>query len=452
MSIEYKRGPRCKFIARKKWYPFLVFQDGRDKSLSLIENESYSSNNIYVRRTHQGYYSFAVFGDAIELKKYIENFHPAFRCFDEIVVSEPQKPRFDIDIADTVGDLDSILQETIDYLLDALIEMIPDLSLEYNIRMYSSHGPNKRSLHLIVDGFFHDTHESAKGFYQRIIEYIPGNLVKYIDSGIYGTNKQLRIVSCCKWNDVRTKTLRESFKYHDDIIEIKWKELDNEVLRFISSLISVITNCVQLPSYAVEKKVVNSTTVDDVIVNAALELCGIILGENFTFEFTKTSGSFILLKRKSPSLCPTCGTIHEKEHPFLNILGVNVYFNCRRNRWGKSFYVGSIDNLSTLDRDKEIKIEEIEDANSETIRLGDKGKFIIRNKVKTVTPEHTKTAEPIVVKSKTAEAVVVRPNMMKSNDILNSLNSLNRSEKVKKPRRHKESESLSSIIDITAFL
>lgn len=380
---QYRRI-RCEFIGGKKWYPFLINKGNRKPYQCLLDDLGYNSNHLYVRLTTNNYFMFSSFRDALELRNYIEPFHAEKRCFDEIIMEGPQKPRFDIDLEDeqlTTQELDNRIQMIINQVLDGIMMYLPNINLQKNIRLFTSHGGQKRSVHIVVDGFFHDTYLDAKGFYDDVIKHVSPSLSKYVDHGIYGKKKQLRIMNCCKWKSDRIKTLQETFRYHQDMVVCEWGELDNEVIRFISSLITVIAGCDRLPSFAKKSAYVKSEDLPDGIVNDAIELTKDILGKRYTFKYESTTGSIVVLIREAPSMCITCDRIHEKQHPYLHIFRDNVYFNCRRHPQNKSTFIG---NLSAREvRTELVHTEKIVVTVTDTekiVKVGDGGTFTFRKK------------------------------------------------------------------------
>lgn len=434
------RKIRCEFIGGKKWYPFLINKGNRKSYQCLLDDLGYNSNHLYVRLTTNNYFMFSSFRDALELRNYMEPFHAEKRCFDEIIMEGPQKPRFDIDLEDeqlTTQELDNRIQMIINQVLDGIMMYLPNISIQKNIRLFTSHGGQKRSVHIVVDGFFHDTYLDAKGFYDDVIKHVSPSLSKYVDHGIYGKTKQLRIMNCCKWKSDRIKTLQETFLYHQDTIVCEWGELDNEVIRFISSLITVIAGCDRLPSFAKKSAYVKSEDLPDGIVNDAIELTKDVLGKRYTFKYESTTGSIVVLIREAPSMCITCDRIHEKQHPYLHIFRDNVYFNCRRHPENKSTFIG---NLSAREVKTEVvhteKITVTVTDTEKIVKVGDGGTFTFRKKngIIAATPKESgESSNQELTKIEPSEKTFDEPPMTDKDTIMNRLRSLD-SNKTHKPR------------------
>lgn len=465
---KYYNRFRHKYLAGKKWYPFLIHKEKRKEYLCLLSDVGYNSKNIYVRITTDGNYMFSSFKGPIELKEYIDKFHQELRCFDEIIIGGPQKPRFDIDLESnednnyTTSDLDKIIQVLIDQVIDGILYYLGDISLEKNIRLFTSHGDKKRSVHIVLDGMFHDTYLDAKGFYEDVVKHVNVNLRKYVDHGIYGNNKQLRMMNCCKWESKRIKTLQESFTYRDKVIKCDYGELDNDVTRFISSLITIISGCKRLQSFAKKSLYNKSEDIPEGDAHDAIDMTKKVLKENYKYEFESISGSIIVLRRKSPSFCIICQRIHDSQHPFLFILDKKIYYNCRRHSDNKNYYIGDLSMVVKREKEeipieKKERIEKVSE-NGKTIIFNDGGSFNFRKK-NSVIPKEDITEE-IIINNNMKEDIIEQdiierdelplkiPTLTQPKNIQDRLNSLNKNKVVKRrmPKIDK-STPLSKLVD-----
>jgi len=416
---------RCEFIRGKKWYPLLVHKDNRKKWLCLLEDLGYNSNNIYVRLTTGDRFMFSSFKDAIELRKYIEQFAPSLKCFDEIIMEGPQKPRFDIDLEDnalTDTDLDRMIQLIINQIIDGILFYLPEIILEKNIRLFTSHGVHKRSVHIVIDGYFHDNYMDARGFYDDVIKHVSKPLMQYVDHGIYGKKKQLRMMNCCKWKSDRIKTLQEHFTYYDKRIICDWGELDNDVTRFVSSLITVIVGCNRLRSFAKKSAYAKTSDVPDGVAGKAIEMTKLVLGKDYTFELESVTGSIIVLRRILPSKCIICDKVHESQHPFLYILNNRVYLNCRRHPQNKSHLIGNLLTTDITSIEKEIPAARIDKKteSGKTIEIGG-GTFTFRKKNSpldgTVTENEVQENDPSTGESSSRELLTEDEDLNPDPDI-----------------------------------
>lgn len=439
---------KCEFFLGKKWYPFLIKKDNRPDYLCLLADVGYVYGKIYVRMTTSGRYIFSCFNNPIELKIYIDKFQPSVRCFDEIIVDGHQKPRFDIDIersGESDLELDVKCQDLINQVISAILYHIPNITPEKNIRLFTSHGENKRSVHIIVDGVFHENYRESVGFFDSILDHISEEYRKYLDRGIYGKMKQLRILGCCKWQSDRVKILKSEYLYKSDKILSIWPDLDNDVTRFMSSLITVTSGGIMISGYAKPVKVYNDHKIENEQIGIAINLAKEKLGKEFKYALENVKGSVFVLRRIAPSHCVICKRIHEKQHPFLFLSSSGeLFFNCRRSE--TSYYLGNVGNITVSD----IKVPK-----KEPIRvLGEKDKIIVKDSaifnfgsVKSVISEETMNNIPANTEELKMEDEE-KPNHYSSSDVISRKFSLMSNEdKPKRRKKVKEDVPLSSLID-----
>jgi len=64
----------------------------------------------------------------------------------------------------------------------------------------------------------------------------------------------------------------------------------------------------------------------------------------FPYRLVQIQGGLLLLRRRRPSKCPICNRTHEKENPFLFVVGAEkaVYFHCRRAAPSQKMYIGKL--------------------------------------------------------------------------------------------------------------
>jgi hypothetical protein len=418
---------RTKWILGKKWYPFLISKDKRKSTNCLLGDVGYRQKAIYVRRTFSDRFMFTYFNDAIELYHYIKGTNQRLRCFDEIMVEGPQKPRFDIDMEEknwSKEELDNTIQEVLNQVLDGIQNVIAEIYVPKNVRIFTSHGHSKRSMHIIIDGYYHARHEDAVGFYEQVIQYIDEKYHKYIDRGIYGKMKQLRITGCHKWNNNRVKLIQEEYFYHGDLVKNVWEPDVTGLDIFISSLISVVDRCQLLPSFAPEKKKYNQKDIDNRTVEQALAITQEKLGDSYAYEYEDVDGGIIILNRISPSMCPVCKRVHEKQHPYLYIVRDRIYFNCRRHPKNESFLIGSLDSpYNESDESSYVEFERKDIVTEEGRKIiVPGGTFIFRKKgtegtesddipnQKETKIEHRSPTKEVVPKKKIQKSIPEKPN------------------------------------------
>lgn len=414
--IELRKNNGPLIIHDKRWYFRLVqakhgeYRRARalmdDYNLNEIANHMVvcftpdyipGSNRPFKNKDGNPIRIYAFFDSYLEFYEYMQKFNSIERAFYEIIFGElPQKPHFDIDIS--INDLNSIYPgEDIDTVAETLREAVMMgcitvlsenlvmLDMQRDILLYSSHGEDKRSYHLILNNKCHDGNKEAKAFYDAVMGKIriitQGKYLEFVDKSVYSPRQQFRMVGCQKQGSNRPKVFYEQFSYQGE----RYTHIYNEdVTDFImkkltiiyESMISFTSGCVFLPSL-IHYKPVNHNylgempDLDGNIVEHCMAMlrekmasCSFTITDRFRhdviirptcpFSVKEVRGHLILLKRNSPSYCPICrrSTPHEHENPYMFIAGGKVYWDCRRSPddAGK-FFVGylamSIDELQT---------------------------------------------------------------------------------------------------------
>lgn len=380
-----RRGPLI--IYGKRWYFRLVPKKAHEISRARALMDDYNLNNIarhlvicatpgmspederpLMDREGQPLRIYAFFDSYLDFYDYMIKFPHHLRCFYEIIFGElPQKPHFDIDVSahevqvlypgedfETVA---STVRETvISGCIEVLSEHMIMLDLSSDLLMYSSHGPDKQSYHLVLHGVCHDTNAEAKAFYNAVVAKVSarthGKYVKFIDNSVYSPRQQFRIMGSQKLNSKRPKVFHEVFryagaeythKYSEDVSDVNIKKLT----LLHESLVSFTSGCKSLPSLVPEKALGygtydNSTqTIDD----ATVEYCMKLLDDKMThhpFSIRGVGGNRIDLKRHAPSMCPLCESAipHEKENPYMLVRNNKVYWHCRRADSKIGYFLG----------------------------------------------------------------------------------------------------------------
>lgn len=393
-----------------KWYHFLnPQQDPKNKGKSLCENTTIEKNNIVICQKLK-YLSFGCFPTYLDFVKHMLIETPQeLRCFYELIPgNSPQKPYFDIEfftsktksIPEYVdGQLvlpEAEADEAIREIVCLIQNEIPDLTTnKSHILVFTSHKDDKRSYHIVVEGFYFSDNKSNKLFSEKIRKNMRQTWQGIIDSSMYKSMQQFRIAGCCKYETGRFKILNReltlhgcvapiihpdgSMKYRNGWIPKVEPESDNHkaLLLIESSLITQISGAQMLPSllddkeqnseflHSGERKQYSEAfePLTSENIKEALTLCykvaGLEYGDpRFPYSYMRTiedngESSIILLKRHFASQCRICNRLHEHENPFLIITGLEreIYLDCRRNEKGKKFYVGK---LGPTDKGKKI--------------------------------------------------------------------------------------------------
>lgn len=133
----------------------------------------------------------------------------AYRCFDEVLIGD-RKFMLDIDCKDNISN--DQWNDVIYYCRTQIMSHFPTP----NIMLYTSHGEDKKSCHMIVSNYVLD-YDSCYSVAFNIYNSLPMTISKYIDLGIYKRVQQMRLEGSRKSNSNRYLYLDG----HNDIYDLK---------------------------------------------------------------------------------------------------------------------------------------------------------------------------------------------------------------------------------------
>jgi hypothetical protein len=295
---------------------------------------------------------YSVFEDYVDLYRYLIRFSKDQRFFYEIILGDfPQKPHFDLDIARDenlyiIEQANAILRDVICAIREVCLEHQVALSLNRDVLLYSSHGTSKFSYHIVLHHWCHSNHVQAKGFYEKVLEKCSEATQAYLDSSVYSTKQNFRLLSSQKMGSGRPKTILDPFdlekeKIHHQL-DVEPESPQHEALEKLKeSLVSWMSDCKYLPEFAdpaqsekyYQKRSSrlsrHTTNLSDEIL---IVVQAFLIDKQYPFEVRGLEDQCIALKRLAPSFCEVCQRIHEHENPYIFIQGKTLYLNCRRSK------------------------------------------------------------------------------------------------------------------------
>ncbi len=395
-------------IHNKRWYFRLVSSDNNYRARALMDD--YHMNDLvqhlvicftpdYLPGNNKPFRTkddkqgrlYAYFDSYVEFYHYIQHFRDTERAFFEIIFGElPQKPHFDIDIdTDKMNefypheDMITVSEIIKNATITACLQVFQDLSINFDLNqdilLYSSHGPNKRSFHLVINNKCHDGNKEAKAFYNAVMVKIgiitQGKYTMFVDHSVYSPRQQFRMIGCQKQGSGRPKIFHQQFIYQNNTYQHVYNEdVTDPMIKILTelyeSLVGFTAGCTFLPSL-IPPKAFNGydlgkmPDISQDIVQYCMSLLQrkmeestfIINGREITptcpFSFRSVKGHLILLKRERTSYCPICKSIkpHEAEHPFIYIVNGKIYWDCRRAEDKPKLFLGylamTIDELES---------------------------------------------------------------------------------------------------------
>jgi len=205
---------------------------------------------------------------------------------------------------------------------------------EKNWIMCSSHGQDKTSFHFIVDGYCFENYHERKVFFQKCMTLAQEEKCKYwhaVDSGIYEKNHALRLLFEKKNGTGRQKIFIETM----ESIPYTWRPMDTfesnvekKQVQFRASAISVTDHCT-----LVKKKdvLLISPPKKNILIPDIQEKIDAIRKVFDIGAFSADyDGTFIILRRNHPSMCPICKREHSSENAYICIMKNRFFFHCHR--------------------------------------------------------------------------------------------------------------------------
>jgi hypothetical protein len=353
-----------------RWY--FILKPGEGKARALLQDYSIDQLHSHLlvcytpdvipgqtrpfrtKKDKQGHL-FGYFDSYVDFFLFIQNLKPQDWSFFEVVFGNiPQKPHFDIDVStenierfypgEDFKSVSLLLREAVILSCQsALQDKGVTLDFERDVLIYSSHGDNKCSYHIILNNKYHANNLEAKGFYDAVMIYVlqrtEGKYARFVDASVYSIKQQFRMIGSQKANSGRPKIFYETFElqgrkykhiYSEDVSDLNIRKL----VILYESLVSFTSGCTVLPSYYVEKENSydnsNVPEVDEGMVKFCLWLMKEKI-EHCPFQVSKIERNQIILVRVAPSLCPICKYVHSNNNPYIFVTGSNgVYWNCRQ--------------------------------------------------------------------------------------------------------------------------
>lgn len=303
------------------------------------------------------------------------------RCFYEIILGESsQKPHFDIDIDNKEAPGEEIKDNVIDAITEVLLNKGIQLKMDTDVLIYTSHGNNKQSYHVVINNYCHTNNVEAKAFYDNVMDHVKPEFTQWIDRAVYSPTQQFRIVGSQKYGSSRKKVFQKYWNYKGIVINYKYPESPDSpehemVMQLEASIVGYTGNCKFLPPFEPRmdkiKNYIESEDIDIKDATAALNLVAAagkinVEDSRFPYKFLGINGPIVMLKRTKASCCKICNRVHEHENPYLVVVGDEkaVYFHCRRAPDSKKLYLGKL----APNPDSPPKVAAVEEPSPEQIK------------------------------------------------------------------------------------
>lgn len=333
------------------WY-FYYYPNDNGIALLDVYDEIEVQQGFLVSLTKDNFKLYALFRDFKSFVKYnYKVTDPSKRSFFEIILGDKkQRPKFDLDIE---GDnIEELGNKTLARLISSFRFFIPDIDLEKDVMIFTSHSNTKRSFHVVIKNYYHNNNNEAKAFYNMVLEKIDVQYRCYIDPAVYSSLQQFRIFGSQKEDSNRPKIQLLEFR------GLKFKTVGG----IEDTLITNIKNCKHLK--CVKPTLQTSMTyVQDLDMSLAEKALEIINIPSLTID--SIEGNLVSLKNNSGYYCKPCDRIHEKQNPYLVIFPPIIYMNCRRfDTEGLGVKVGRLDGKTMEDYNNNTFVPHLETGDS----------------------------------------------------------------------------------------
>lgn len=337
-----------------------------DNPRHTLTNSLIVALSYYDFRSDKTFRLYTVFKSYLEYGIYQLKLPEHERCFYEIILGEStQKPHFDIDIDNTTSPGQDIKDNLIDCIIKVLSNKGVVINLSTDILLYTSHGNNKQSYHVVVNNYCHTNNIEARAFYDHVMDHVKPEYAQWVDRAVYSPCQQFRICGSQKIGSERRKVFQKSWSYKGKIVEYKYPEQPDSpehemVMQLEASIVGFTGNCKFLPPFEPRldknKTYIESEDIDVKDANEAINLIATagkisVNDPRFPYKFLGINGPIVMLKRTKPSKCRICNRVHEHENPYLIVVGDEkaVYFHCRRAPENKKLYLGKLAPNPDLD-------------------------------------------------------------------------------------------------------
>nr|QBK84783.1 MAG: DNA primase [Pithovirus LCDPAC01] len=327
-------------IKGKVWYYYLKKKNGK----GLADHVDIDKAFLLIHSTLKNKRMFTAFRSLRAFVDYQKKFMVKDRNFFETITSKSQKVYFDVDIAGE-PDIKAIAVNTIDNLVTSVIEVLAEKKIQItpeDFIIFESNGSYKESYHVILPDYYSDTNKNNRWLYKRIIAKVPENLRKYIDSSMYSTLQQLRMLGSQKTGTGRIKRIMNTWKYKGKTVKFhipdKLPPSLLEMYLYELSLVTMVDKCSLLPTFYDEKMEIRPVPLSDLLYEDIVDVVSRV--DQRIFKFRGVSNGYICFDRKMSAVCSICDRVHDAENAYVRVDDGTIKFFCRRARGSKHKNLG----------------------------------------------------------------------------------------------------------------
>jgi hypothetical protein len=330
-------------------------------------------------------FEYAGFDSQAQFWALLRTLQECDRCHHE-VVRGAQKIRFDVDLdwskmtasfaalplENPDAFMDRVFQEVLDELVSSLERCLSCLGhamdVERDLLLCLSHGPEKRSAHLIARGYAVNSAAEAAEIFRRVAAGVPEACRGALDAGVYSEGHPFRTLFSHKRSDPRRvklvaptwilrgrgvvswRDLRAESDYHADFLAF----LDAAVCRTDGC---VFVSVVGLPRPGSCAEVAGGVVLDEEdagMLSAMLRRACQPTDATFSIRSVNRSG-LVILDARRPYWCPACCRVHEHDNPWIRVstAGDSFAYHCHRRGYDPKPPLFSLPSTLTLNHANE---------------------------------------------------------------------------------------------------
>lgn len=269
---------------------------------------------------------FRLFESFEDFEKFYNGTNKKKRHFYEVIFGEmKQKPHFDID--KIKSDDPDTLERISKRVIDEITRCFESIGIkEKELYWYGSHTEKVRSYHLVIPRYYVENNNEAMRLWHFLQENVQEDVAQYIDSSVYSSLQNFRILGCCKIPKEGEKRRYKRLLFREKSEKDLKKSLLTQITDKMKPFPPFETNFNQS-----DNRTAMNAMIDGDLMREANKYVLEYLGDNFSLYESKCS--FLSYKRNQPSFCNICQVVHESIYPFAVVKPQGrIFLHCHRSR------------------------------------------------------------------------------------------------------------------------
>jgi len=389
------RSRRSELLRGVEWFYYFVPKDNFIGLSEVVPN--YLSKFLvcaHIPKVEKTTKMYSAWDSYLEFLNYIRSIPRENWCFFEYIMGQQkQKLYIDVDLSEDYVPIGQHLDVFANNLMEALITRIVDvfqneLDVEFDLTkhllIFTSHGLNKKSYHIVVDGYCVLNNQENADLLAEILKGIPPEFIevregpkkskKIIDIGMYSSKQQFRLYGSQKPGSGRPKIFLSEFEHqgqyyrHDLGPRDSYNSVERTLLEFSlifqKSCVTFVDNChlVTINQLSEEKPLPGGRirlwseqgAFDDTrgvndpeMMKAVLALIPQKINMDI-WSISEAGAGIVSLRRRKEGYCDICKRVHENENSYVRVNRYgDVFFYCWREQEtgeGRNIRIGNVES------------------------------------------------------------------------------------------------------------